>query len=139
MTDAVARIIHLRDLLVTRRHELQEDIQRRLLDRSSSERSEARDDVDRSDADASIDLEFSLMQMKTETMTRIDAALRRLESGEYGQCFACDDEISEQRLRALPFAVRCHACEAKRESGAATGLTRQPTRISRLSETAISR
>jgi DnaK suppressor protein len=33
----------------------------------------------------------------------------------YGDCFECGSEISGKRLRAMPFAVRCIACEEKRE------------------------
>jgi DnaK suppressor protein len=53
--------------------------------------------------------------MKAETLTRIDEALVLLDAGEYGSCVDCDDEIAERRLRALPFAVRCQACEERRE------------------------
>ena len=42
---------------------------------------------------------------------RIDDALVRLDAGQYGSCLECAREISERRLRALPFAVRCQACE----------------------------
>jgi RNA polymerase-binding transcription factor DksA len=48
-------------------------------------------------------------------LTRIDEALVRLDAGEYGACVECGDEISEPRLRALPFAVRCRSCEETRE------------------------
>jgi DnaK suppressor protein len=44
--------------------------------------------------------------------------LARLEEGRYGLCFECGDEISEARLRALPFAVRCKDCEEAREIAA---------------------
>ena len=44
-----------------------------------------------------------------------EEALRRLEEGTYGYCFECGEEISEKRLRALPFAVRCKDCEEARE------------------------
>jgi len=53
--------------------------------------------------------------MKSETLNKIDAALRRLEENTYGDCFECGDEISQARLRALPFAVRCKDCEEARE------------------------
>ena len=61
------------------------------------------------------DIEFALIQMKAETLNKINEALRRLEEGAYGNCFECGDEISERRLRALPFAVRCKDCEEARE------------------------
>jgi RNA polymerase-binding transcription factor DksA len=53
--------------------------------------------------------------MRAETLARIDEALVRLDAGEYGSCAECDGDISERRLRALPFAVRCQACEERRE------------------------
>lgn len=68
-----------------------------------------------SEADIQEDIEFALIQMKSETLVKIDEALRRLEEGTYGNCFECGEDISEQRLRALPFAVRCKECEEARE------------------------
>ena len=62
-----------------------------------------------------LDIEFALIQMKTETLHKIEEALARLEDSTYGYCFECGDEISERRLRALPFAVRCKDCEEARE------------------------
>ena len=66
--------------------------------------------------DVQEDLEFALIQMKSETLNKINEALRRLDEGTYGNCFECGDEIAEARLRALPFALRCKDCEEKREN-----------------------
>jgi len=73
------------------------------------------DSGESSEADIQEDIEFALIQMKAETLSKIDEALGRLEEGAYGNCFECGAEISEQRLRALPFAVRCKDCEEARE------------------------
>lgn len=62
------------------------------------------------------DIEFALIQMKAETLNKINEALSRLEEGAYGNCFECGEEISHPRLRALPFAVRCRDCEEAREN-----------------------
>jgi RNA polymerase-binding protein DksA len=61
------------------------------------------------------DLQYTLLGLKTETIQRIDQALERLAVGEYGHCAECGDEIAEQRLAAMPFAVRCCDCEALNE------------------------
>ena len=61
------------------------------------------------------DIEFALLEMKTETLVRIDDAVGRLDAGQYGFCVECEREIAEPRLRALPFAARCQACEERRE------------------------
>ncbi|HEX7036895.1 MAG TPA: TraR/DksA family transcriptional regulator [Pseudomonadales bacterium] len=46
----------------------------------------------------------------------IDQALRRLEEGTYGECAECGEPISEQRLKALPFARLCIDCANKQQS-----------------------
>ena len=61
------------------------------------------------------DIEFALLEMKTETLVRIDDAVGRLDAGQYGFCVECEREIAEPRLRALPFAARCQACEERHE------------------------
>ena len=71
-----------------------------------------------SEADIQDDIEFALIQMKSETLHKIEEALARLDEGTYGYCFECGDEVSERRLRALPFAVRCKDCEEAREVAA---------------------
>ena len=73
------------------------------------------DQGETSELDAQDELEFALIQMKAETLNRIDAALRRLDEGTYSHCVECGDEIGEARVRALPFAVRCRDCEEIRE------------------------
>jgi DnaK suppressor protein len=76
------------------------------------------DAAESSEADIQDDIELALLQMKAETLHKIDEALARLEDGTYGYCFECGEEISRQRLRALPFAVRCKECEEAREVAA---------------------
>lgn len=40
----------------------------------------------------------------------VNAALGRIENGEYGLCEACGVQISEARLEALPHAAKCINC-----------------------------
>ncbi|RYG92685.1 TraR/DksA family transcriptional regulator [Loktanella sp. IMCC34160] len=40
----------------------------------------------------------------------IDAALSRIETGEYGVCVKCGDDISAERLDVVPHAPLCKAC-----------------------------
>jgi DnaK suppressor protein len=115
MTDIATRTADLKQMLSERRREMQEDVQRRKRDGRTDRPKEVRDVLEHSDADIRGDIEFALLQMRAETLARIDEALVRLDAGKYGSCFECDGEISGQRLRALPFAVRCQACEKRRE------------------------
>jgi DnaK suppressor protein len=54
-------------------------------------------------------------QRRLAELRRIDAALRRLEHGDYGQCLACEEPIPEARLAFDPTATLCIACAEARE------------------------
>jgi DnaK suppressor protein len=114
------RYSELKRMLEERRREIQAEVQGRMRDVRSEgawggKQNEVFDAVESSEADIQDDIEFALIQMKSETLNKINDALIRLEQGDYGNCFDCGSEIAEKRLRALPFAVRCKDCEEARE------------------------
>ncbi len=49
-----------------------------------------------------------------DALIEVDAALAKLESGLYGQCESCGDDIAEARLEAMPTARLCMSCTSKR-------------------------
>jgi DnaK suppressor protein len=112
----------LRKILEGRRSEILSEVQGRIrgvrAEGSQNKLNEVFDAGESSDADIQEDIEFALIQMKAETLTKINEALARLEEGHFGNCFECGEEIAEVRLRALPFAVRCKDCEEAREQAA---------------------
>jgi DnaK suppressor protein len=115
MTDTTNRDTDLRKILTDRRRALQDEVQGRIREGRAGRHKEVSDDLEYSDTDVQGDIDCALLQMRAETLARIDEALLRLDAGKYGSCFNCAGEISEPRLRAVPFAVRCQACEEKRE------------------------
>lgn len=114
-----SRYNELKKMLEERQREIQSQVQGKIRDvraeASMGGKNEVFDAVESSEADIQDDIEFALIQMKSETLNKINDALIRLENGDYGNCFECGEEIAEKRLRALPFAVRCKDCEEARE------------------------
>lgn len=45
-----------------------------------------------------------------QEIARINAALKRIDNGDYGACVACGDEISAARLAADPTIATCIDC-----------------------------
>ncbi|MDG1118302.1 MAG: TraR/DksA C4-type zinc finger protein [Flavimaricola sp.] len=45
-----------------------------------------------------------------QEIAQIDAALIRMDAGEYGACVKCGEEIAEARLDLLPATPLCRAC-----------------------------
>jgi DnaK suppressor protein len=113
------RYDELKRMLEDRRREILNEVQSKIKDvRSEGTASLNAGVVDAEETsvgDIQEDIELALIQMKAETLTRVNEALERLNAGSYGRCNECGDEISPQRLRALPFAVRCKDCEEARE------------------------
>ena len=117
---ARSRYTELKRMLQERRGELQAQVQGKMRDVRAEgtwggKLNEVLDAVESSEADIQEDIEFALIQMKSETLNKVNDALARLEHGDYGYCFECGEEITEKRLRALPFAVRCKECEEAKE------------------------
>lgn len=113
------RYDELKQMLEDRRREILSEVQSRIKDvRSEGAGGLTAGVVDAEEtsvADIQEDIELALIQMKAETLARINEALGRLEENTYGRCNECGEEISPQRLRALPFAIRCKDCEEARE------------------------
>jgi DnaK suppressor protein len=109
------RRAELERLLEDRRRRVQLDMQSRMRDGRAGRTAEVGDVGEISEAGSQEDIDFALLQSKAEALSRLNEALGRIEVGEYGDCMDCHVEISEQRLRALPFAVRCIKCEELHE------------------------
>jgi DnaK suppressor protein len=123
MTKTVAamkrrRARELTKMLEDRRQQLVGEVQGKIRvgRRDYTKEHDVLDEGESSDVDIQEEIEFALIQMKAETLKKIDAALRRIAEGTYGECYECGETIPEARLRALPFAVRCRDCEEAREA-----------------------
>jgi len=111
------RYAELKGILEERRREILNEVHEKMRDvRALGSAGEGvLDAAETSESDIQDEIELALIQMKAETLHKIEEALSRLDQQTYGNCFECGDEISERRLRALPFAVRCKDCEEARE------------------------
>lgn len=58
-----------------------------------------------------------LGEAQRRQVAMIDAALARIDGGEYGVCADCESDIDPKRLHALPFALLCTECATRRERG----------------------
>jgi len=109
------RYLLLRGILEDRRREIHEKL-RSLRESIPTDTPDVRDAEEQSVDDFVREVDLALMQMKSETLKKIDQAILRLEEGTYGRCQDCDAEIPPARLRALPFAALCRDCQAEAES-----------------------
>ena len=55
----------------------------------------------------------ALLDQARDQLTRVDAALARLDEGTYGVCERCGQQIAAARLEARPTATMCIACASR--------------------------
>ena len=60
------------------------------------------------------ELDYTLQENSEHVLSEIDAALRRIDEGNYGICTNCGRSIPEERLEALPWATLCIDCQRER-------------------------
>ena len=112
-----------RRLLLTQKTNLAGGIQQIAKEASKSQRETAGDistytyhmaDV----ASDTYDRELSLNIASTEqkVLYQIEEALKRVEDASYGRCLDCNKPIPQTRLRAVPYAALCIACQQLREN-----------------------
>ncbi|GAB4143600.1 MAG: TraR/DksA C4-type zinc finger protein [Sphingomonadales bacterium] len=57
-------------------------------------------------------MSLAAKQRRAQQRQRIEAALQRIEQGDYGYCVRCGASIAAERLKADPTAPFCRACVA---------------------------
>ena len=67
------------------------------------------------------DREFEMehLNRESEELSLVQRALDAMRAGVYGRCVDCEEEISSKRLKVVPWAVRCLACQQRTEDSAA--------------------
>ena len=94
----------------------------RLVSKSEQDGREADEEITQDIADKaanSYTKEFLFHQSddNRRMLTLVKEALDRLKSGSYGLCVACQEEVEQKRLDAVPWARHCIECQQKQEQG----------------------
>lgn len=71
----------------------------------------AADALDEVQYAAERELAIRNLDRESQLFRQVRAALRRIEEGTFGVCVHCDQEISQKRLQAVPWAAYCLQCQ----------------------------
>lgn len=75
------------------------------------------DVIDESCGNSSKEAMFTTYTENRKQLRRVEAALERIATGEFGICAVCGGAIGLKRLQALPWANRCIDCQEQSEQG----------------------
>lgn len=104
----------LRLLLVQRRSEILAEATR-TVGGLNSNKDNTPDPTDRASIEADHIALLRVRDRERKLLTKIDEALARLDSGNYGQCESCGGPIGFERLRVRPVTTLCIECKSEQE------------------------
>ena len=109
----------LRKMLRERKRKILADLHAEVFEKLGEENrgefEHAMDSGDMSFIDLLQSVGIKIVDIRQEELIKMDEAERKLEEGTYGICEECGEEISEERLAAMPYAVRCTEDEERFE------------------------
>jgi DnaK suppressor protein len=73
------------------------------------------DEIDTASSEINLQFTGRLREREQGLLAKIGTALQKIDSGEFGQCVTCGEEIGIKRLRARPVAELCIDCKDEQE------------------------
>ena len=73
------------------------------------------DEMDIASSEVSLQFAGRLREREHGLLSKVDAALQKIENGEYGECMNCGEQIGVARLKARPVAELCIECKSEQE------------------------
>lgn len=113
-----------RRLLEGRKREILEEAERALGSMNNKPGEAYADPTDRATLESDRALLLRMRDRERKLLTKINEAFSRIESGVYGRCEECGDEIGIERLKARPVTTLCIACKSAQEARERLGSAR---------------
>ncbi|MFP3983798.1 MAG: RNA polymerase-binding protein DksA [Desulfurivibrionaceae bacterium] len=82
----------------------------------SSDGNKYPDPTDRASAESERNFELRIRDRERKLLSKIDAALERIDDQTFGICDECGEDIALPRLEARPVTTLCIECKTKEEN-----------------------
>ncbi len=111
------RLDYYKKKLLARREELMRTIARTQEEGRTADEDPTVDLADKAANSYTKEFLFGMTNTDRTILNMIDAALKRIQTDEYGVCANCQEEMQQKRLEAVPWAKHCIVCQEKMEQG----------------------
>ena len=106
---------HCRKILVTQRKEILQHAHGVLEGELDLNRDDFPDELDTASSESTLAFAGHIREREQRLLHKIDHSLKKIETGTYGECEECGEEIGYARLKARPVANLCIDCKADQE------------------------
>jgi DnaK suppressor protein len=107
-----------KESLLRMREQVLADIENDAKTSREGQKDEGMDAYDLASEERDRDISMILSDRDRSKLQSIEESLQRINEGSYGICEACELDIAEERLKALPFTRLCVTCQADQEKEA---------------------
>ena len=123
------KLKHFQSLLENIRTEIVGDVEKAHHNKKSNEVEQMADISDDAARSYGKKLQGDLEEQEWVKLKQVEAALKKVEDGEYGICEQCEQEILETRLEIMPYTEFCIQCLSEIEKH--TSLDNQKTQFTK--------
>jgi DnaK suppressor protein len=102
-------------MLEESRRQLLASAKKTLTEEASFDTDDLPDEIDQASSEYTQSMIFRLRDREKFLLAKIEKALARVESGAFGVCEKCEEEISVKRLEARPVTTLCIRCKEEQE------------------------
>jgi DnaK suppressor protein len=78
---------------------------------SSAQHDYGKDEGDRANTALAKEMHLGQKSRERALLSSVEAALKRISVGTFGQCLNCEQEINTNRLEAIPWVRYCITCQ----------------------------
>ncbi|HJT54125.1 MAG TPA: TraR/DksA family transcriptional regulator [Candidatus Angelobacter sp.] len=103
-----AQVARFQDILTKKREELRRGLTK---EETHDAHDFGRDEGDRANFSQSKEMAFLQKAQERGLLVLVEGALSRIESGTFGDCLSCGQEINIKRLNAVPWSRYCITCQ----------------------------
>jgi len=112
---ADSKLLIIKKKLIKQRQDLLTEAEHTLTSKISSEKESFPDPTDQAVAELDNNFVLRLRGREQKLLKKIDDAISRIDSGVYGVCESCGEQISMKRLEARPVTTLCIECKTRQE------------------------
>jgi RNA polymerase-binding transcription factor len=110
-----SKMLAFKKKLIKQRQELLSEAEQTLNNKLSTEKESFPDPTDQAVAELDNNFLLKLRGREQRLIKKIDEAISRIDSGTYGICESCGEQISVKRLEARPMTTLCIDCKKMQE------------------------
>jgi len=99
----------------------QEELERIVRNRDAIAIEKSADALDEVQHASERELAIRNLDRESHLLRNVRSALRRIDDGSFGTCLHCEEEISQKRVAAVPWAPYCIQCQEQADRNQSQG------------------